>query len=108
MSLVWQWNELSAGNDLLKRGLKQPEQFAWEATHQAASVIAPSFQGTGSVDCIDSLGGFILNLWSFGRRPCIELAGECYELAPMSRNTQAPTVHKRCTDSISSFVVIQR
>ena len=45
------------------------EQFAWEATVQAASVIAPLFQGTGSKHCIDSLGGFILNLWSFGRRP---------------------------------------
>ena len=37
----------------------------------------------------------------------IELAGECYDLAPMSRNSQSPTVHKRHADSISSFVVIQ-
>ena len=47
------------------------EQFAWEATIQAASVIAHYFRAlVQSKHCIDSLGGFILNLWSFGRRPC--------------------------------------
>ena len=38
----------------------------------------------------------------------IELAGECHDLAPMSRSSQSPNVQKRCADSISSFVVIQR
>ena len=38
----------------------------------------------------------------------IELAGECHDLAPMSRSSQSPNVKKRCADSISSFVVIQR
>ena len=41
------------------------EQFAWEATFQAASL--PHY--FRSKHCIDSLDGFILNLWSFGRRP---------------------------------------
>ena len=74
------------------------EQFAWEATAQAASVIAPLFQGTGSVEVLHRFPGWLhlesLEFWQ--KALCIELAGECYELAPMSRNSQSPSVHKRC------------
>ena len=86
------------------------EQFAWEATFQAASVIAPLFQGTDSVEMLHRFPGWLhLESLEFSQKALyIELAGECYELAPMSRNSQSPTVHKRCADSISSFVVIQR
>ena len=35
------------------------EQFAWEATGQAASVIAPLFQGTGSVDVLHRFPGWL-------------------------------------------------
>ena len=86
------------------------ELFAWEATGQAASVIAPLFQGTGSVEALHRFPGWLhlesLEFWQ--KALYIELAGECYDLAPMSRNSQSPTVHKRHADSISSFVVIQR
>ena len=86
------------------------EQFAWEATVQAASVIAPLFQGTGSVEALHRFPGWLhlesLEFWQ--KALYIELAGECHDLAPMSRNSQSPTVHKRQADSISSYVVIQR
>ena len=74
------------------------EQFAWEATAQAASVIAPLFQGTGSVEVLHRFPGWLhlesLEFWQ--KALCIELAGEYYELAPMSRNSQPPSVHTRC------------
>ena len=86
------------------------ELFAWEATGQAASIIAPLFQGTGSVEALHRFPGWLhLESPEFWQKALyIELAGECYDLAPMSRNSQSPTVHKRHADSISSFVVIQR
>ena len=86
------------------------EQFAWEATGQAASVIAPLFQGTSSVDVLHRFPGWLhLESQEFWQKALyIELAGECYDLAPMSRNSQSPTVYKRHADSIASFVVIQR
>ena len=84
------------------------EQFAWEATGQAASVIAPLFQGTGSVDVLHRFPGSLhLESQEFWQKALyIELAGKCFDLAPMSRNSQSPTVHKRHADSISSFAVI--
>ena len=95
-----------SGQRLLKRGLKC-EQFAWEATAQAASVL-PLFQGTGSVEVLHRFFGWLhlesLKFWQ--KALCIELAEVCYEPAPMSRNS--PQLYKRCADSISSFVVIQR
>ena len=86
------------------------EQFAWEATGQAASVIAPLFQGIGSAEVLHRFPGWLhLESPEFWQKALyIELAGECHDLAPMSRNSQSPTVHKRHADSISSFVVIQR
>ena len=74
------------------------EQFAWEATVQAASVIAPLFQGTGSVEALHRFPGWLhlesLEFWQ--KALYIELAGECYELAPMSRNSQ----FSHCTQEV--------
>ena len=96
------------GNDLLKRGLKEPASSLRGRPQCTASVIAPLFQGTGSVEALHRFPGWLHLVWSLAEALYIELAGECYELAPMSRNSQSSTVHKRCADSISSFVVIQR
>ena len=73
------------------------ELFAWEATGQAASVIAPVFQGTGSVEALHRFPGwFHLESMEFWQKALhIELAEECYDLAPMSQDSQSPTVHKR-------------
>ena len=86
------------------------EKLAWEATGQAASVIATLFQGTGSVEVLHQFPAWLhLESQEFlAEALYIELAGECHELAPMSRSSQSPNVKKRCADSISSFVVIQR
>ena len=86
------------------------EKLAWEATGQAASVIATLFQGTGSVEVLHQFPAWLhLESQEFWQKALyIELAGECHDLAPMSRSSQSPNVKKRCADSISSFVVIQR
>ena len=54
--------------------------FAWEATRQAASVIAPSFQGRGSVEALHRFPGWLhLESPEFWQKAlCIELAGECH------------------------------
>ena len=86
------------------------EKLAWEATGQAASVIATLFQGTGSVEALHQFPAWLhLESQEFWQKVLyIELAGECHDLAPMSRSSQSLNVKKRCADSISSFVVIQR
>ena len=86
------------------------EKLAWEATGQAASVIATLFQGTGSVEVLHQFPAWLhLESQEFWQKALyIELAGECHDLAPMSRSSQSRNVKKRCADSISSFVVIQR
>ena len=86
------------------------EKLAWEATGQAASVIAKLFQGTGSFEVLHRFPAWLhLESQEFWQKALyIELAGECHDLAPMSRSSQSPNIKKRCADSISSFVVIQR
>ena len=86
------------------------EKLAWEATGQAASVIAQFFHGIGSVEVLHRFPAWLhLESQEFWQKALyIELAGECHDLAPMSRSSQSPNVQKRCADSISSFIVIQR
>ena len=86
------------------------EKLAWEATGQAASVIAQFFHGIGSVEVLHRFPAWLhLESQEFWQKALyIELAGECHDLAPMSRSSQSSNVQKRCADSISSFVVIQR
>ena len=85
------------------------EKLAWEATGQAASVIAQLFHGIGSVEVLHRFPAWLhLESQEFWQKALyIELAGECHDSAP-SRSSQSPNVKKRCADSISSFVVIQR
>ena len=64
---------------------------------QSFPVIAPLFQGTGSVETLHRFPEWLhlesLEFWQ--KALYIELAGECYELAPMSRNSQSP-----CTQEV--------
>ena len=70
------------------------EKLAWEATGQAASVIAKLFQGTGSFEVLHRFPAWLhLESQEFWQKALyIELAGECHDLAPMSRSSQSPNI----------------
>ncbi|MEM1007847.1 MAG: hypothetical protein AAGJ35_02470 [Myxococcota bacterium] len=86
------------------------ERLAWRAAGQAAAVIAPLFAYTGAVEDLQRFPAWIyLESQEFWQKAVYtELAGECNELSPMTRSRKSPTVAKRSTTSITSFVIIQR
>jgi len=85
------------------------EKAAWAAA-QAANVVAPLFAQVGTIDEVSRFPAWHhLESQEFWHKALyIELAGECNDLAPMTRSVRSPMVHKRSTTSISSFVLIQR
>ena len=72
------------------------EKLAWEATGQAASVIATLFQGTGSVEVLHPFPAWLhLESQEFWQKALyIELAGECHDLATMSRRGSPPMLKR--------------
>ena len=101
----------SSGNGSQSHGLKLPvKNLLGRPLVKLRQSLPSYFTALVLLKCyIDFRRGSILSLRNFGQKALyIELAGECHDLAPMSRSSQFPNVQKRCADSISSFVVIQR